>query len=192
MLIVRRTADRWIKEAALSVNWLLTGLPGIGKTTAVESVIARLPGFNTTGFVTREIRRDDSRTGFEVVDTAGRRQLLASVALPSRPRVGRYGVDLRGFERFIETIPFQSTETDLILIDEIGKMECLSKRFRRLVGGLLDRPIPVLATVARYGGGLIEAVKRRPDIILREVRRTNRNRIPDELARDIRLAVGRR
>lgn len=176
----------------MTVNWLLTGLPGIGKTTVVESVIARMPGFTTTGFVTREIRCEDSRTGFEVVDTAGRRQLLASITLPSRPRVGRYGVDLKGFERFIEAIPFQSSETDLILIDEIGKMECLSKVFRRLVAGLLGRPVPVLATVARYGGGLIEAVKRRPDIILREVRRANRSRLPDELARDIQMAAGRR
>lgn len=174
----------------MSVNWLLSGVPGIGKTTAVESVMRHLKGMTLAGFITREIRQQDERVGFDIVDTAGRRRALAHVDIPGAQRAGRYGVDISGFESFLEDIPFYSTDIDLIVIDEIGKMECMSRKFRVLVLKLLSRRVPVLATVARFGGGLIRTVKRRSDTILLELHRSNRNTLPEETAREIRIATG--
>lgn len=174
----------------MTVNWLLTGVPGIGKTTVVETVLSRLPELRTAGFITREIRRQEGRMGFDIIDTTGRRRILAHVDMAVTQRVGRYGVDIPGFERFLETIRFGDKTIDLIVIDEIGKMECLSPLFRRLVPHLLAGPIPVLASAARYGGGLIAEVKRRSDVILFEVHRSNRNGLPEELVEEIRLATG--
>jgi hypothetical protein len=57
-------------------------------------------------------------------------------------------------------------EVDLFVIDEIGKMECFSRTFVNQVGRLLDGNVPVLATVAMKGGGIITAVKQRSDVEL--------------------------
>ncbi len=55
---------------------------------------------------------------------------------------------------------------DRIIIHEVGRMECLSQGFIEAVARVLDRPVPVLATVAAKGGEFIAAVKRRPDVEL--------------------------
>lgn len=67
---------------------------------------------------------------------------------------------------------------DVIVIDEIGKMECLSTDFaqaaRRALSGPV--PVPVLATIAFSGGGFIADAKRMPGVELSELTRENRDR----------------
>ena len=69
----------------------------------------------------------------------------------------------------------------MVLIDEIGKMECFSSRFIEAVRKLLDSETPVVATVAIKGGGFIEEVKSRPDVEIREVTHANREELPIQL-----------
>jgi nucleoside-triphosphatase len=61
------------------------------------------------------------------------------------------------------------------VIDEIGKMECFSTKFTKLIRALLDSEKFFIATIALKGEGLIAEVKRRPDIKLYEITRDNRN-----------------
>ena len=68
-----------------------------------------------------------------------------------------------------------------MLIDEIGKMECLASEFLDSVTDLLDTSLPMVATVAREGTGLIAEVKNRPDTLVWEVTPENRNRLPAEV-----------
>jgi nucleoside-triphosphatase len=68
------------------------------------------------------------------------------------------------------------------IIDEIGKMECLSPAFVQAVTRVLDGPVPVVATVAAKGSGLIAQVKVRPDVEIIEVTVANRDRLSEELA----------
>ena len=65
-------------------------------------------------------------------------------------------------------------ETEVYLVDEIGKMECFSERFCTAMTTLLDAGRPVIATIARHGGGFISEVKRRRDIELWAATRDNR------------------
>jgi nucleoside-triphosphatase len=106
--------------------------------------------------------------------------VLADRAIKSRARVGRYGVDVAGFEDLVR--PELARPSDLILIDEIGKMECFSRLFVETVRGLLDGPVPVVATVAVKGGGFIAEVKARPDVLIWTVSQENRDGLPDQLA----------
>ena len=96
-------------------------------------------------------------------------------------RVGRYGVDVRGFEDFLDTLPFFDPESKLIIIDEIGKMECLSPKFRGLLKDLLDSERRVVATIALKGAGLIEEVKKRKDVKMFEVSERNRGHLATDL-----------
>ena len=167
----------------MTCHILLTGPPGCGKTTAVIRTIERLEGVRVAGFYTREVRKSGSRTGFDAVGlSSGKTVRLASVRSTSKIRVGRYGVELPEFETFLaEELPPPAVDADLVVIDEIGKMECYSSMFVEMVRGLLDGPTPLLATVARRGAGFIREVKARKNVETLSVTAANRDRLPEQI-----------
>ncbi|HXG49986.1 MAG TPA: NTPase [candidate division Zixibacteria bacterium] len=174
------------------LRWLLTGNPGVGKTTVIRAVVQRLEGLALAGFYTGETREGGRRTGFRIVTLDGQEGILAT--LGSRPPVvGRYSVHLEELERLADRCldPARSP-ADLYVIDEIGKMELLSSRFRRRITELLEGPANILATIARKGDGFVDRIRRRRDVELVEVTRANRDRLPEELARRIEAALGPR
>ncbi len=158
-------------------NLLLMGLPGVGKTTVLRRIAEALAPAPIRGFFTEEIRVGGERVGFGIHTLDGQTARLAHVALRSAHRVGRYKVDTEALDRIVEASLSTSTGTAAYLIDEIGKMECLSPRFVAAVGRLLDGQTPVVATVARKGSGLIAEVKRRPDVEIWEVTHANREEL---------------
>jgi nucleoside-triphosphatase len=160
---------------------LLTGVPGVGKTTVVQRVAQALAGGAVRGFLTREIREAGRRRGFRIEGFSGTTAVLAHEEIASRHRVGRYGVDLEALDRVVGDELALVAGTELYLVDEIGKMECFSPRFQRAVEGILDRGGPLLATIALRGGGFIAAVKRRPGVELWEVSRANRDALPGRI-----------
>ena len=169
---------------------LLTGLPGCGKTTVVERLAERLADLRLAGFYTAEVRKGRRRVGFEAVGFHGRRAMLARVGDASGLRVGRYGVDPTALAPLIEEeLERPPTAVDVFLIDEIGKMEVACPRFVEAVGRVLGAQVPVVATVASKGGGLIAAVKARPDVRLVTVTEGNRDRLPAELEEWVRTTV---
>jgi nucleoside-triphosphatase len=99
----------------------------------------------------------------------------------SGPRVSRYGVDVGALDARAEALLAPRAEVALYLVDEIGKMECLSSRFVAAMRRLLDSGSCVVATVARKGEGLIDEAKRWPGATLWEVTHDNRDRLPDEV-----------
>ena len=158
-------------------NILITGPPGIGKTTLIRNVCSALVDQQIAGFYTEEIRRDGERRGFELVGLNGERALLAHVDNHSPFRVGKYGVDIDSLDRFIQTLDCQAPALDLIVIDEIGKMECYSAAFRRLAQRALASETPVVASVAHRGGGFITEVKERWDVRLFDMSWDNRDHL---------------
>jgi nucleoside-triphosphatase len=160
---------------------LLTGPPGIGKTTVVRRVASRLDPAIIRGFTTEEIRAGGGRLGFCLETFDGQSIVLAHVDHPSRSRVGKYGVDLAAFEAVVDELFGRPVPPALYLIDEIGRMECLSQRFVSAVSAVLDGGLPVVATIAARGEGFIARVKARRDAELRQVTRANRDALPGEI-----------
>ncbi|NOX54454.1 MAG: NTPase [Planctomycetes bacterium] len=164
------------------VRLLLTGPPGCGKTTVVCRVLEQLAGWQIAGFYTRELRQKGRRVGFEAVTPDGRRVLLAHRNSQSPRRVGRYGVELGRFESLVaDQLLRPSARVDLYLIDEIGKMECLSSQFVTAVRRVLASPVPLLATVTQKGRGLIAEVKKASGVELLQVTRQNRDAMPQQI-----------
>ena len=159
---------------------LVTGTPGVGKTTLIRRVAERLRDINVSGFYTEELREAGQRTGFRLVDFAGGALTFAHVAFHG-PRVSRYGVDVAALDARAAALLAPRAAVAVYLVDEIGKMECLSPRFVAAMRRLLDSDRRVVATVAEHGEGLIAEAKRWPGATLWEVTRANRDHLPDEV-----------
>jgi len=146
-----------------SAKILLTGLPGCGKTTALMETIEKLNCKKAAGFYTQEIREAGSRKGFSWTRLDGTSGILAHVDIKGRCKIGKYGVDVAGFEEsVVPVLDSEQSDAELFVIDEIGKMECLSEEFVAAVRRLFASEKSVLATVAQKGTGLISEVKSYP------------------------------
>lgn len=166
-------------------NILITGAPGCGKTTLFKRLAKELAHLHPVGFYTEEIRERDVRKGFALNGLDGSSGVLAHVDFAGDFRVGRYGVDVAGFEDFISRISFSDQKTQLVMIDEIGKMECFSQKFEMLISDLVDSQKLLIATVARKGGGLIDIIKSRPNIQLLEVTRKNQGALISKILKRV-------
>jgi len=140
------------------------------------------------GFYTDEIREGGVRHGFELASLDGRKRLLSHIDIKSTYRVGRYGVDIRGFEMFLDALALTDPNVGLVMIDEIGKMECLSQRFKSVVRTVLDSGKVVIATVALKGPGFIAEVKGRDDAMLFEMTLENRDALAEEILRHVKTS----
>jgi nucleoside-triphosphatase len=169
---------------------LIEARPGAGKTTALRRLSDLLleAGVPLGGFLTEEMRQAGRRVGFELVTFLGERSTLAHVELPGPPRVGRYGVDLAGFERLALPALDDPPADGVVLIDALGKMELASERFRAAVDALLDRPLPVVATVHVARHPFTDALKRRTGVETLRLAAANRARIPDQLFERLEIA----
>ncbi len=162
---------------------LLTGLPGCGKTTAVLKIIDSLKHKKLAGFYTQEIREANSRKGFQWKRLDGPEGILAHIDIKSPFKVGKYRVDVIGFEKsVVPVLDFDRTDTELFVIDEIGKMECMSEKFVAAVRRLFASEKSVLATVAQKGAGLISEIKSCPDTKLFHLTHQNRDKIIAEIS----------
>ncbi len=167
---------------------LVTGAPGSGKTTLVRTVLQLLGGARAAGFYTEEIRGPTGRTGFRVVTLDGRTARLATVGGRGGPRVGRYLVHLAEFEAMALSQIEPQPDVGLLVIDEIGKMECLSPAFAAAARRALAAPVSLLGTIALAGGGFIAEAKRAPGVEVVEISRENRDSLPPRIAARLRSA----
>jgi nucleoside-triphosphatase len=164
---------------------LLEGRPGAGKSTIARRLADRLSqdGIPVSGFLTEEIRESGRRLGFSLERFGGARGVLAHVDLAGPPRVGRYGVDLAAFDRLAIPALEEASEHEVAIIDELGKMELASEALREAVAALLDRPVPVVATVQSASHAFTDALKRRREVETMRVTTANR---PELLAARLR------
>lgn len=169
-------------------NILITGPPGIGKTTIMKKLVQMLKDSGPAGFYTAEIREGGVRQGFELVGLNGRKGILSHIDIKSPYHVGRYGVDIKGFETFLDALSLTDPSVTLVMIDEIGKMECLSQRFKTVVGTVLDSEKAVIATIALKGPGFIAEVKGREDAMLFEMTQENRDTLAEEILRYVKIS----
>ncbi len=156
---------------------LLTGRPGVGKTTVIKRVVERL-GRHAGGFYATEIRKGGRRQGFRIVTLDGQEGVLSHVDIKGRPRVSRYGVNTRDLEEVgVAALRRAAMDADLIVVDEIGKMELFSEAFRRAVAEAIEGDKPVLGTVMASPEPWVDALKGLPQVTVLEVTRENREQL---------------
>jgi nucleoside-triphosphatase len=163
----------------------ITGMPNVGKTQTLLKIIDFLEqhGYTVEGMVTEPIMEKKKRIGFYVIDWQTKeKEVFAHVDIDSKERVGKYGVDVNALEKIgvpaIEKA-INYDDVNVIVIDEIGKMEMASERFCEVVIEALDSDKPIMVTLHKKSRTpLLQDVRRRDDIRILEVTAVNRNLLP--------------
>jgi nucleoside-triphosphatase len=169
---------------------LLTGAPGIGKTTVLIKTVGALKakGIRVGGMASCEARDGTVRVGFEIIDLAsGRQGWLAHINQKSGPQVGKYHVNIDDLNDIGAKAITQAIEkSDVIAIDEIGPMELYSQQFKTTVKQAVESKKPLLAVIhAKAQDTLILQTKQRTDSEVFNVTIANRETLPQELIKAI-------
>ncbi|XP_021301008.1 uncharacterized protein LOC110429343 isoform X1 [Herrania umbratica] len=188
------SVERESTMAGVGKCFLLTGPPGVGKTTLIMRIFESLklsnPNLKLQGFYTQEIRQGGERIGFEVFTLDGRRGQLACTVIPSPeahrlPRVGKYKVDVASFESVALPELKIREDTDLFIIDEVGKMELYSSYFFPAILKILQSNIPLLATVpiSNFGKDIpaVARLKNHPGAIIFTLDQCNRDAMQEQI-----------
>jgi len=162
----------------LKRNILLTGRPGVGKTTAIRKIVERLPEATTRGFLSYEIRKRGKRVGFAIETLSGKRGTLAHVDLNTGFRVSKYHVSVEDIDTIIIPELEDARESNsMIIIDEIAKMELFSILFAPEVRRCLDTG-RVVGTIQQRKSPFLDEVRQRRDVQVVELTINNRDDIP--------------
>ncbi|MHA1309733.1 MAG: NTPase [Candidatus Helarchaeota archaeon] len=163
------------------------GKPGSGKSTLLMNLIDFFKNkqLKIGGILTPEIRQDNIRKGFSIIDIFNNiKGTLSSVFIKSGPRVGKYRINLFDLNKIgVNAINFAIDNCDIIIIDEIGKMEIFfSKDFQKAVINALNSEKIVLASMGiSIKHEFIDQIKSRNDINIFQITKENRNQILDFL-----------
>lgn len=155
---------------------MIAGLPRSGKTTLIKKITeVDAIGKKARGFLTEEYRAEGQRIGFHVITVPeGKKGLLSRKGLPSPYNVGRYGVNIDVLEDLGCQAILEGIKTSkIIIVDEIGKMELFSKKFRKSLNKALDSPQKVLATIMERPNVFADSIKKRPDVRVFSLTRKN-------------------
>ncbi|MEW6619922.1 MAG: NTPase [bacterium] len=154
----------------------ITGKPKSGKTTLFKELIPYLK--DEGGFYTQEVLYQDKRIGFEIITLDGRRGLLARKGLSSPFNLGSYGVDVKDLDEIgVAAIEEAIENKKVIVIDEIGKMELYSKRFKEVVLKALDSGKFLLGIIHQANLPFLERIKKRDDVLILELTSENRGEV---------------
>jgi nucleoside-triphosphatase len=161
---------------------LLTGRPGCGKTTLIKRLVNKLAR-SLGGFYTEEMREAGTRVGFKLVTLDREEAVFAHVDFGTRERVGKYGLNLSAVEAVgVKAIRASVRAQHLVVIDEIGPKEIRSPIFRHAVNEALDSGVPILATISARSLPFADAIKKRRDVTVIEVRPDSREHLVCELS----------
>ena len=161
----------------MTKNIFITGPPGIGKTSLIKRLIKDLGPLIVRGFFIEEIIENNVCKGFRVVTMELRDQILGHVYIEGPHRMAGFGINVEGFEKLVLPQLKIAQEVDLYIIDEIGRMECLSGKFCEQVKQIMNSPIPLIATLAGSEIPDMFHLKNRKDVSVLQVTQKNKEHL---------------
>jgi len=168
--------------------FFVTGRPGVGKTTVLLNTANWLKdkGYSVGGMLSREVKQEGARIGFEIVDFAtGQRGWLAHVNQPTGPQVSKYRVNLYDLDQIgVNAIRNTLRDAEVVIVDEVGPMELFSAVFKQVIKDAVDSQKLVLGVIHhRARDPIIDSIKKRSDAEIIEVTVGNRHELHNVLIR---------
>jgi len=163
-------------------NILITGYPRVGKTTLINRIVEATK-IEVVGFVTSEIKLNNRRMGFNIESFSGLKLPLASKEnRQSLYRVASYGVYLENVDIIVDQIKqdMEDFSYDWIILDEIGKMELFSTKFKQFVEKCLEQKC-VLGTIMKRDNDFTSKTKNRLDTIVYQLTEKNRSQAEKDI-----------
>ena len=163
-------------------------MPGAGKTFTLLKIIEMLEadGKKVGGMITEPIVKRGRREGFYVMDWATKeKRVFASKDIESKTMVGRYGVDITALDEIgVKALKNATANSDVIVIDEVGKMEVESESFISAVKEAMEADKPLILTLHKKSRNpLLQDIRRRDDVRILEVTQVNRNLLPYKIVK---------
>lgn len=163
----------------MSNHLLITGKPRVGKTTLIKKLIPIFKEkYSLAGFYTEEIRKNGDRVGFSIHSIKGKSGILAQSGTPpseSYYQFGKYMVSVGDIEEIMVPELFKNAE--IIICDEIGKMELFSTKFKESIQYALDNKYLIVGTISYHNIPFINTIKNRKDTTILELTYMNRDKL---------------
>ncbi|MBC7128860.1 MAG: NTPase [Thermoplasmatales archaeon] len=162
----------------------ITGAPRVGKTEGLIRIMERLKDkYTFGGMITKEIEENGERVGFKIIDLMTKEErIFAHVDIDSSYRVGKYKINLKALDEFgIPAIEraIKDDRIDIVVVDEVGKMELESKKFREAIKEVLDCEKPALITLHKKSrDATLQGIRNRNNVRILEITQKNRNLLP--------------
>lgn len=172
-------------EITYMKNIFITGKPGCGKTTLIKEVCDRAIA-NIGGFYTEEIREKNQRKGFYIITLSGKKEIFAYKGLNSKYKLRDYGVDVEVLNRIgVKSITdaLEDEKIKVIIVDEIGKMECFSDKFKEVIIKCLNSNKKLLATIRYSPDPFIDKIKKSKDSKVIILSRENYNEVKNGIVK---------
>ena len=162
-------------------NIFITGKPGCGKTTLIKEILKELK-LNAGGFYTQEIRERGKRIGFKIISLNGKEGILAHVNIKSPFKVSKFGVNIKDLEEIgVKSILESLKGKKIVIIDEVGKMELFSEKFKKAVLKALNSKNKVLGTIKMTKDFFTDKIKKRKDVKIFYLQKENREKVKGEI-----------
>ena len=161
----------------MKTTLLITGKPGTGKTALIKEALAKTR-VKCGGFYTEDIWLAGVRQGFKIVTVDGQEAILAHVSLSSPHRVSKYKVDIQALDEVgVPTLRRAVKEDNLVVIDEIGKMELLSPQFREVLLQAINSGRKILGTITLDPHPFADQIKNHSQVETLVLTRENRQQV---------------
>ncbi len=168
-----------------TVNIFLTGPVRVGKSTAINRFLSANPAVRPGGFATKNVpslRKGAERDVYILPPVWTEADFLPS-RLTARAQGGVWTLYPEVFDREGTALLAAEGPFDLLLMDELGRLELRAAAFRAAVLAALDGDVPVLGVIKPESNPFLDAVRAHPRTVVLEVTAETRDDIPGEIER---------
>ena len=161
----------------------ISGVIGIGKTETLKRIIDMLEEeeISIGGMITEPILEDNRQMGFQVMDWETKEKaVFAHLNLDTSLKIRGYGVDLDALNEVgVKAVENAARKNDVILVDEIGKIEVESDKFNNVVKNVMNINKPMILTFNKKSRNpLLQDIRRRDDVRILELTEVNKDLLP--------------
>ncbi|MEM0158679.1 MAG: NTPase [Thermoplasmataceae archaeon] len=179
----------------MAVKIGITGPVGSIKAEALRKIIDMLEkdGAVVQGVIVSEITQGTKLTGYSILDLATKKRVtFAQSGIVSRVKIDKIGVDTRLLEEIlIPSLQKARSNADYIVIDEVGKLENLTKNVQKEIEDTLKSEKPLIVTLHKKSRNpVLQEIRSLEGIRVFDITPINRNILPFKVLRVLRGEEG--